>query len=222
MPKTTPLHIVSLALLSFLVTSAPSTAKNSPTPVQVRTIHRSIFPGDAAMVKLDLSLGDIEIEGTDGRNIEVEILIFCHRENLAVCTTRAQRIYVAPRSKRGNLNINLKRTPKNRAQGVSARMRVKVPRHLSLEVDVTGGNVEISGMEGSMEVDGLSSNVDIVHRRHQIGQVKLNVGVGKADLWLGEGRIEGRGFPRSVRWSGSGTSEIEVDLGTGDIAVRLE
>lgn len=218
MPESTMKHITLLFLLSLLLLTAPASAE----PVHVRTINQNIFPGDAQMVRLDLALGDMEIEGTDGRDVEVEVLIFCHREDLATCTSRAERIYLEPRSRRENLNINLKRTPKNRAQGVSARMIVKVPRHFTLEVDVTGGDVSISGMEGGMEIDGLTGDVNITHRRHLVGQVKLNVGVGKADLWMGDGRIEGRGFPRSLRWQGSGSSLIEVDLGTGDIAVRLE
>lgn len=219
-PRTSSIHSAPLALLALLITTVPAFAATAP--VKVRTITQNIYPGDATKVRLDLTFGDMEIEGSDGRDVEVEVLIFCHRKNLATCTTRAQRIYLEPRSRRGNLNINLKRTPKNRAQGVSARMKVKVPRHLSLEVDVTGGDVLISGMEGSMEVDGLTGKVDIVHQRHLLGMVKLDVGLGNADLWLGDGRIKGHGFPRSLRWQGSGTARIEVDLGTGNIAVRLE
>ena len=210
----------SLVLLSLLL-AFPIFA-DDVAPTQVRTISQDVYPGQAGMVKIDLAIGDLDIEGSDGRDVEVEVYLFCHRSDVDGCTARAQRIYLEPRMRRGRLQIQLKRTPRNRAQGVSARMKVKVPRHLELEVDVAGGDVTIAGMQGSMEIDGLSGDVDIVHQRHLTHQVKVDVGVGKVDLWLGDSRIEGTGFPRSLNWLGSGTARIEVDRGSGDVAVRLE
>ena len=200
----------------------PSLLAEEETATRVRLIEQTIYPGDAGLVMLDLSIGDLEIYGSDGRDVEVEVHLFCHRKDIDRCQARSQRIYLEPRMRQGKLDIALKRTPRNRAQGISARMRVRVPRHLPLEADVRGGDVEISGMESALEVDALNSDVEIHHQERLINTVKLDVGVGRGDLWVGQGHIEATGFPRSLTWRGQGQHRIEVDLGSGKIAVRLE
>lgn len=188
----------------------------------VHTLEQSFYPDGADTLELDLSIGDITIEGTDGRDVEVHVTLECGREKLDRCTERARALYLRPRIRREILKVDLEGTARRRLQGISAHMKVRVPRHMALELDLRGGAVAISGMQSHLEVDSGAGDIDIVTTRQQVRSVKIDVGVGSADLWLPEGHIEGRGFPRSVTWNGSGRSEIEVDVGTGDVAVRLE
>lgn len=188
----------------------------------VHTLEQTFYPGESHALETDLALGSLVIEGSDQRDVRVEVRLECEREDVQKCTRRAQSLYLKPKVRRGILHIDLKGTAKRRLQGIIAHMRIETPRHLGLEVDVRAGSVSIGGMSSHIEVDAPSGDVAIVHQRDRVRSVKAAVGVGKADLWVGEGHIEARGFPRSLSWNGSGQAEIEVDVGTGDISVRLE
>ena len=59
--------------------------------------------------------------------------------------------------------------------------------------------------------------------RDRTNEVKILVGFGQADLWLGDGRIKGTGWPKAINWKGSGDARIDIDVvGSGDVSVRLE
>lgn len=210
------LVLTGLSLLA-LCTAAPSAAT-----VEVRTIRQEVYAGDVGKVEIDLSIGDLKVEGTSGSEVEIEVKLFCSRENVEKCTARAQRLYLVPRRRGSRLDVLLKRTSAARAQGIQAEMTVKMPRHLELEVDLKGGDVVINGIENGIEINGVAGDVDITHRRHLVGQVNVDVGIGKVDLWLGDGRIEGTGFPRSLKWTGTGAAPIDVNLGNGKVNLRLD
>ena len=98
---------------------------------------------------------------------------------------------------------------------------VKVGVDVGLGVDV-GGGVWVGGMESHVEIDSLAGDVDLTHRQELIDAIKVDVGAGDADLWLKESRVKGHGFPRTLRWYGSGPARVNIDVGTGDVSVRLE
>ena len=188
----------------------------------VHTLEQTFYPGESHTLEIDLALGSLVVEGTDQRDVKVEVRFECEREDLEKCRSRAHSLYLKPRVRRGVLHIDLKGTTKRRLQGVIAHLRIETPRHLGLEVDVRAGSVSVGGMTSHIEIDSPSGDVAIVHHRDRVRSVKASVGIGKADLWVGEGHIEARGFPRSLSWSGSGQAEIEIDVGSGDISIRLE
>ena len=188
----------------------------------VRTFDQTFFPGDAHTLELDLAVGSLTLEGTDERDVRVEVILQCDRENREKCDRRARSLYLEPRVRRGTLHVELKGSTRRRLQGIYAHLRVWAPRQLAAELDLRSGDIAIRGMASNLEIDSAAGDVDVVHHRDAVARVKIAVGVGKADLWLGDGHLEGRGFPRSLSWSGSGVATLEIDLGAGDATVRLE
>lgn len=211
-----------LLLASMIPVALWSPAAARATGVEVRTLSQDVYAGDVGKVEVDLSLGDLRIEGTDGSEVEIEVKLSCNRENIEKCKARAQRLYLVPRRRGSRLDIMLKRTSAARAQGIHANMVVKMPKHLEFEADLNGGDVVIEGIENGIEINGVAGDVDISHRRHLVGKVAIDVGIGKVDLWLGDGRIEGTGFPRSLKWTGTGAAPIDVNLGNGKVSLRLD
>ena len=216
---TYPAPRIAIQLLLAFFLAAGAVRADS---VDVRTIERRVFAGEAGLVHVDLSFGGVTVEGVDGRNVEVEVTIQCGREDLEKCRHRAERIRLRPRMKKSTLVVKLKNTPRGRVQGLKARMRLKVPRDLALDVNVRGGGVWVGGMESHVEIDSLAGDVDLTHRQELIEAIKVDVGAGDADLWLKDSRVKGHGFPRTLRWYGSGPARVNIDVGTGDVAVRLE
>ncbi len=209
----------AILLLAITAIAAPAVAEHPA----VRSLHQELALNGASMVHAKLSIGDLTIEGTDSTNVEVELTLDCNRVDPAVCKERAERVRVAPRMKKGVLRVKLKNTPRARLRGIKARMTVRIPRQTQLEVDVTNGDLYISGMQSHINVNSGGGDVDVSAGRARTNEVEIDVGFGKADLWLGQERIKGTGWPKALSWKGTGDAKIEIDIvGLGDVAVRLE
>ncbi|MEM7349924.1 MAG: hypothetical protein AAF657_03905 [Acidobacteriota bacterium] len=215
------MSFIRRAFIAFVASA--SLAGTLHADVEVRTLEQDLLLGDTTKVHINLSFGDISVEGIDSNQVEIEMVLDCARENIEACRTRARRVQLAPRMSQKELKIRLKRTPWARLKGIKARMKVRLPSHVSLEVDVKSGSVYITGLTSHINVDSGAGDIDILGRRDRTAMVDVDSGFGKADLWLGDGRVEGSGWPRSIDWRGSGEAEINVDLvGTGDVSIRLE
>ncbi len=211
--------ILLLALAATLTLALPAAADHPA----VRSLRQEIALGDATKIHAKLSIGDMVIEGTDGGKVEVELTLDCSRVDAEVCKTRAERVRLAPRMAKGELRVKLKNTPKARLRGIQARMVVRIPRHLPVEVDVTAGTLKVSGMQSSLNLNSGGGDVEVKGSRGGTGEVDIDIGFGKADLWLGEERIKGTGWPRALNWTGTGDATIDIDVvGSGNVTVRLE
>lgn len=215
-------RIELIALLSVLTTFSPTLTQAAEEEVEVHQLRQEFFPGKANTFETDLSFGDLVIEGSDQRNIEVDLRFFCRRDNLEACRNVARKVYLTSRTRRTTIDVELQRTPRALIGGIRAEMRVRVPQQMAVEVDLRSGSVAISKMRSDIEIDAAAGNVEITHERNLVGQVKIDVGIGdEVRLWVDGGEIGGSGFPRSLRWKGQGGARIEVDMGSGNVEVKL-
>ncbi len=216
----------SFRFLLLATAAAATLAGGAPAgggQTAVRSLSQEVALGGAAQVHVNLSIGDLTVEGTDGGNVEIELTLDCNRVDPEVCKARAEKVRLAPRMGKRELKIKLKNTHRPRLRGIKARMTVRMPRHVPLEVDVTGGDIHISGMRSHMNVNSGGGNVDVVAERRNTNEVEIDIGFGKGDLWLGEERIKATGWPRALKWKGTGDAKIEIDVvGGGNVSVRLE
>lgn len=217
LPLTVSLTVSLTVLLACLLAAAAAGADE-----EVRQIESRVFTGDANQVHVDLAFGSVTVEGVRGRDLEAVVAIHCHRQNLDKCRARAEKIRLRPRMKGDTLVVKLKHTPKGRMQGLKAHVRLRVPRRLGLDINVRGGGVRVDGMRGGVEIDSVAGDVEVSHKRQRVEWVKVDVGIGDADLHLPDSRVKGHGFPRKLRWYGEGPARINIDIGTGDVTVRLD
>ncbi|MEM1179832.1 MAG: hypothetical protein AAGM22_15905 [Acidobacteriota bacterium] len=208
--------LCALPSLAAFVATAPAVAE------PVHTIKQSYFAGDASGVDIELVLGSLAIEGTRGRNVEIEVELTCNRDDAAKCKRRAERIRLRPRLSGEKLYLSLENTPRGRAGGIEATMTVRMPRKMGLEIDIAGGDMKIEDIRGNIEIDSAGGSVDLKGTADRVGTFKADVGFGKGELILRDSRIEASGIPRSITWRGSGSQRIEIDLGGGEITARLD
>ena len=210
-------------VLLLIATALLTAAAAGGEQVEVRSLHQQLLLGDATQVQVKLSFGDITVEGFAGSSVEIDMALDCDRQDMEACKRRAERIQLAPRIRRGDLQVRLDRTSRARLRGVKARLKVRIPSHVPLEVDVNSGDVYVTGLTSHVNVNSGAGDVDVLARRDRTALVNVDIGLGTADLWLGDGRVKGSGWPRSIDWRGAGEAEINVDVvGTGDVSIRLE
>ncbi len=219
MNRKAPIGPVVLLLVACLLPASSGFAADKET----RRIHQAYFAGNVDKVEISVTLAALSVEGVeDGRQAEVEVLLRCARQDDEKCLRRANRIALAPRIRGSKLALRLKGTPRGQAGGIEAEMRVKLPSHVALEIDVAGGEMSVKGMRHHVEIDSGGGNIDYFGEQDAIGSFKVDVGFGKGTLWLREGSIEASGWPRSITWKGTGESKVEIDLGGGEIKARLD
>ncbi len=207
----------------LLLCASLALADGLAAQVEVRTLQQDLVLDNATQVHIDLSFGNVTVEGIDGGTAHVELTLECSRTDMEACKRRANRVQLAPRVRRGDLQIRLKRTPRARLRGIKAKLHVRMPRQIPLEVDVGSGSIYLNGLQSHVNINSGGGDVDLLGVRDQTALVNVDVGFGNADLWLGDGRVQGSGWPRSIDWRGSGKAEINVDVvGQGDVSIRLE
>jgi hypothetical protein len=210
---------LSLAVLLFaaLLFTAPLAAQD----IEVSTTSQAFLLGDAQKIHLELVVGSLTVQGTDSGTVETELKLLCSRSDLEKCRRRAHRVHVAPRIDKNVFELRLKNTPRGKATGISAELLVRVPHGVPVEIDARGGDVSVSDLRSDLEIDGVAGTINVHFTQRLVRNVKIDVGAGRADLWVDDAHIEGSGFPRGVNWTGSGDYDIEIDLGAGDVDVTL-
>lgn len=207
-----------LLLLGFAFSWPPVAAGAEP----ILTIEQHFFAGGATAVDIELVIGSLRIEGFSGRNVEVVVELTCTRTDEEKCRRRAERIRLRPRLSGEKLYLALENTPRGRAGGIEATMKVRMPKQMGVEIDIGGGDMKIDGVLGDIEIDSAGGSVELKGVQDSVGSFKADVGFGKGKLYLRDGRVEAAGLPRSITWRGPGRQQIEIDLGGGEITARLE
>lgn len=211
-----------LLLLGVALVVLPFCLAQSATAEPIMTIEQKYFAGEATSVDIELVIGSLEIEGKRGRNVEVVVELSCTREDKEKCKRRAERIRLRPRLSGEKLYLALENTPRGRAGGIEAKMTIRMPKKMGLEIDIGGGDMKIEDIYGDIEIDSAGGSVDFTGDQDKVARFKADVGFGSGELILKDGRIEATGLPRSIKWSGQGQQRIEIDLGGGEIIARLE
>ncbi|MEM6454281.1 MAG: hypothetical protein AAF772_04230 [Acidobacteriota bacterium] len=214
-----PLALV-LCLATFLALPAAHADDHGET---VRTLKQTFFAGDVETLELDLTFGDIVVEGSLRRSVRVEVVVTCNDElTESECRRYADRLALRARTKRDRLDLGLRGTPRARIQGLRAEMRIQMPRRLGLEIDQRAGSATVRDVAGDIEIDGGSLDVEVSRTQSKTSMVAIDLAVGDGVLHTADGAKQDlSGFPRSLRWRGDGESKIEIDLAGGQVTVRL-
>lgn len=219
-PSLSPLRI--LATFATLITlgtlSQPSFALDP-----VRKITEEFQVGSTPKIQTKLKSGDLVVQGWDGPFVQAEVNLGCLEGTPSdVCKKATDGVSLAWSRTKKELLVRVKGATGWRARHLWIEARFKVPAKVPLEVETVNGEVQISGMLNSVEADSGSGNVTITQSKASVGPLHVDVGAGRAELWVSGGKIEGSGLLRSINWTGEGRASIEVDIGAGDAVVRLD
>jgi hypothetical protein len=97
-----------------------------------------------------------------------------------------------------------------------------VPKALALSIDLGVGEVTARDLAGGVEVDVGVGEVTIEGEHASYGDIDADSGVGDVELRTPTGRQHGNGFiGKELRTTGPGKSAISVDVGVGEVTIRL-
>ncbi len=208
--------IATLALL--LAVASPAVAE------EVRTITQNFDASALESLYVDFPIGELKVEGTSSERIMVEIVIKCTRSrSLDACIDRAEDISLESRERSDDLNLSIEGFSKWRSRGMNIEMKVLVPEALDVRIDMSIGELEMKQLFGNVNVDMGIGEVSLQSSEEMVGRVSLDTGIGESSLSTHRGKSSSAGlFTREIAWTeGNGDSEIQIELGIGEISVRL-
>lgn len=209
-----------LAILVALCPAAPAQASDSD-----REIKASWPAAEFDAVRFDLSVGELEVLAGNGDKIEVEVFAECKR-NRRDCEEALEDIELFDRARSKVLAIELEGYPKWGKGRIEIEATVRIPADFDFELDMGVGEVNIEGLRGNLDLDLGVGELTIDAKPAHLRSVNLDVGVGDAEIYGSAKHVEGRRsflVGSEVYWSeGKGDKRIKVDVGVGEVTVRLE
>jgi hypothetical protein len=207
---------------SFLMLALVSWAASAEAK-ELQTVWRTFSVADARAARIEFPAGDLTITATDTDSVLAIMTAHCSG-SLTACAERAENIRLVSRTSGSTFHLELEGMPKTNKRGLSVELEIEIPRSLTMVVDMGAGDLAVRGAEHDVELHLGAGNVRVNMRERAVRSVRAHVGVGDADLRSPHGSVPGAGFlSKSLRWSdGTGTARIRVDLGVGDVDVRLE
>jgi len=207
------------ALVLALAGAAPAARAD----VTVGTLHQDLPADGIRLVVFHGQVGELQVTGTSGDSVRLEVVLLCERERDENCREAAETVDLEARQRGDRLVLEVEDWPRIKGGSLSIRARLEVPRYRAVEVDMGVAEVTVSGVEADVEVDVGVGEVTVEGPEAAFGSVNLDAGVGETELEIGGRTVEGNGFVGGhLSWrDGPGRAHVEVDAGVGEIRVTL-
>jgi hypothetical protein len=169
---------------------------------------------------IDSGVGDIEVVGSEVAaitgSIEVSAKKSSHRKRNPV-----EQLELDARRAGATLYLEVKGVEDDHHDW-GEEWVLSVPKSLALSIDLGVGDVEARDLSGGVEVDLGVGEVTIEGEHAVHGRIDAECGVGDVELRTPDGRQRGHGFiGKELQADGPGKAVINVDVGVGDVTIRL-
>ncbi|MFL6235518.1 MAG: hypothetical protein ACJ76N_20445 [Thermoanaerobaculia bacterium] len=204
--------------LAVLLWAVPAGAREV-----VRSFKQQIPVGSAGRIHLDFPVGELRVEGSNGRQVDLDIQITCNRPT-SRCEDAAQDLRLVYNGADGQLEVKIKDWPHwGGTKGLNVNATIRVPRNLPLRTDLGVGSLTIEGIAADVTADLGVGEVHVNLPKEAIGSAAIDTGIGEASLVAGGRRYSSEGlFTREIHWDkGTGHARVKVDCGVGEIHVTL-
>jgi len=200
----------------------------SPTALQaseVREISQKFEVAEGQKLRIDIPVGEVEIEAGDRAQVEAELTVRC-RWNLADCRHAVEQLELVERSTSRRVTIELSGLPRWHGTTLDIEGIILVPKNTPLEVKMGVAKLDITGVEKDLRIDVGVGKVRVWMPEAQIGRALLDVGVGEVELLGAPGQASGRRsflVGSEIHWDdGPGQARVDIEVGVGEITLWLD
>ncbi len=211
------------AFIIFLAAALLAAIPAAATEV-VRSFRQQLPTGTADRIHLDFPVGEVQVEGWDNRQVDLDVQIACDHQNTERCKATAKRLRLVYNTDQGQLEIKITDWPSLGAvRGLHVIATLHVPRSLPLRADLGVGKLSINGTTGNLTADLGVGEVRVTLPKEAVASARVDTGVGDANLIAGGRHYESSGLvARKIVWDkGTGHARVKVDCGVGEIHVTL-
>src|SRR5882672_6951798 len=210
---------LTLALASFCaLTAGPVLLMAAPARATLYETEPRTFPVTSHhRVRIEFPVGQLKVIPSDESRVRFDLRVRCRRSD-EHCEEMANRLVLDSEDEGGTLHLKLHRFPHWGDHGLKLIGELRVPRSLSVQVEMGVGELDIDGLEGDIDVDLGVGEAAIRASRQHASRVTVETGIGDAQISGGGADVEHRGFLGShASWSsGTGRSAVRLHVGVGE------
>lgn len=214
-----------LAAAGLWLAATPASAGDWQQENGRDTLRREFPVQPGQEIRLDLRWGELHVEPGDTGKVEVIVRAECHHRRRD-CEDRIRDIEIDGISRREVLDVELTGISKWHSKGVELDVTLRMPRGQALDVDMGAGEVHVEDLESDVRIDLGAGEIQVRMPEAAVRKVRLDAGVGDANLRLSHGRIEGSRrnlVGGGVRWNeGRGRAAVDCHVGAGEVSLRLD
>ncbi|WP_440054430.1 hypothetical protein ACSLBF_16480 [Pseudoalteromonas sp. T1lg65] len=181
-----------------------------------KTIKESFSLDDATQLEIDFPVGKLDLEVYSGSNIEVEIIVNPgNKDSWFGNSTSVDDAKLETKRTAGELALAINN------DDYDLTWHVRVPKSLSLDIEVGVGNIEISELQNSADIEVGVGNINITTHSSDFRSIELASGVGKTALkgFTGDDKRKSMVGSESF-YSGQGQFIIDAESGVGNVKLR--
>ena len=202
------LMCVGVFLMTILVTSAHAEDR------VVR--NHSITLDDIQEMEISNSVGRIDLVQTEVDQIRVVLEIEGKKKGFFRRSVDVEDMDLEIKQRGGTLFLSFDE------KNTNAEWTVEMPSVERTIIQMGVGEIVLDISDTDLDVELGVGDVNINAQEQRVGRINLNVGVGDARIRGGEVLDSESAFiSKSIRAQGSGDKDLEVDLGVGDVSIRL-
>ena len=209
----------TLILIAALVAGASTAARAE----ELGTLVGRWPVGSIDEISVEFPVGELAIEASDDTEIHAELSVRCRHSHRS-CVERSRRLRLVTQVAGRTRQIRLEGLPKFGSHGLEVTLRIAVPKTLAVNAEMGVGDCRVEGLVRDVRLELGVGDVTVLAKESDVKSVHLTVGIGDATLHHGSHAQAVSGLlGRKVRWSdGAGAAHVSVELGVGDIDVRLD
>lgn len=190
-------------------------------------LHESLPLAAGQAVHIDFPVGELEVLGASGGEVEVDLTTRCDRDRHGTsCEREARNVRVETRSSGSRLEVRVTGYAKWNHHGLSVHGTIRVPRGREVFVDMGVGELTIEHLGGDLTAELGVGEMEIIASEEVFASAVLDAGIGETTLRTADGRREGRRsflLGSEVDWrAGEGHAALRAEVGVGEITVRLD
>jgi hypothetical protein len=178
---------------------------------------------DLDELRVHFPIGELIIESSDASEIRAELSVRCP-DGRASCVERSRDLRLVTNVLGRTRHIRLEGMPKFGTRGLEVTLRIAAPKTLGVDAEMGVGSLRVDGMARDLRLELGVGDVSVIMSERDVRSANLTVGIGDATLRHGtHAQVVSGLLGRKVRWNeGPGAARVSVELGIGDIDVRLD
>jgi len=179
-------------------------------------ITESVSSDQFERLKLELTVGQLDIEVWDEDTVEIDIELKAERSWLTWTRRKVEEIDLNIEDNGDELYLGIDE------RAVKQQWRLKVPAKLAMEIEMGVGEVSIKGLHRSLALELGVGSVSVYTDDVDFKEIVASVGVGDATLrGFGKGVDNERRFVSAdAYYEGDGEHQIQIELGVGEVSIQ--
>lgn len=203
-------NLLSITVITLLILSPTSYGAST------KNISSEFSADDFESIRLEVSVGELDIEVWDGDEIALDIELMAERSWWSLRRRNIDDVELEVREFGDELSLSIEE------KNIGQSWVVKIPAKLAIEVEMGVGEIRINDLSNTLILELGVGEVKVNTADIDFGHITASVGVGDSSIrGFGSGRDNERSFVSAESYyEGEGEFDIEIELGVGDISIR--